>query len=770
MRAMRWLTAGLAALLALAPPALARPTGDGDLVNPSRCNTRIGGLSSGPPDPGSAGPFAVDIADYSFGDEALALQDFDHPVEFRGRVAYPEDLACGPFPIVFVLHGGNESCFDDDGELSNDWPCPAGFDPVPNHLGYDGLTSVLASHGIIGVSVSANGLFPSGTAAHRAELLQRHLELWWDLDAAGAPPFGNLFRGRVDLGRVGTLGHSLGGEGVLAHVHYDAAAESPFGVKAVLVIAPTSLEPELLVNGVPLGVLLPYCDGDETELAGVRHFDGTRYNQPGDRAPKYTFEVIGANHANYNAYWDPAVFGPGAADDWAAEWFGNDLFCNFDPDDPVVSAASGRLTGAEQRATAVALASAFFREHLRNDPRFRPFLRGSSTPPPSAQTDGIHVGYHPADEPESRRDVNRFTAESDLGTNHLGGAVTADGLLRFEWCDDPFAGPGVGCLENLHLTPAIGRDGRAPHAFGSNLGQLRLAWARSTGTLSHDIPAPWRDVSGYDVVQFRAAVDVTDPLNPPGSPQDLTVELVDGAGVMASTTVAAHSAALFYPPSHDDPIEADSAVPRVVLNTVRIPLRAFGGVFLQDIRAVRLVFDRIPSGALNMADLMFADEATDPPPAVEVSVDDPILDGGAEKLTEVGLHATASDDGKPVPVTVDVFSDEDDLDSEVVQRSPDASDIAPSTLRLRAESDKNADGRVYVVVVRAAGAGGAAGFACATVVVPNGQHESDLAGALSQGEAAAESCTAFAAAAAGLVAPPAGFFVVGDGPVIGPDQ
>lgn len=401
MSVVGWLSVALAASMAWASPAVADRLPRDDLVNPSRCNTRIGGLSAGPPDPGAPGPFAVAVADYDFGDEAFVVAGFDHPIEERGRVAYPEDLACGPFPTVFLLHGGNESCFDGGGDLSNDWPCPAGFQPVPNHLGYDYLAANLASHGIVAVSISANGLFPSGTAAHRAQLVQRHMEIWGQLATTGAPPFGNLFRGRIDLGRVGTLGHSLGGEGVLAHVGHDAQAEDPVGVEAVFVIAPTSLEDDLLVNHVPLGILLPYCDGDETDLAGVRHLDGTRYNQPGDPAPKYTFEVIGANHANFNTTWDPALFGPGSADDWHEQWFDNDLFCNLDPADPAVDAASGRLTGAEQRA--VALASAFFVHHLGNDHRFRSFLRGDAAPPPSASTDRIHAGYHPADDPRCRR-------------------------------------------------------------------------------------------------------------------------------------------------------------------------------------------------------------------------------------------------------------------------------------------------------------------------------------------------------------------------------
>ena len=83
---------------------------------------------------------------------------------------------------------------------------------------------------------------------------------------------------------------------------------------------------------------------------------------------------------------------------------------------------------------------------------------------------------------------------------------------------------------------------------------------------------------------------------------------------------------------------------------MRLPLSTFGGIDLTDIRRVRLVFDRTPSGAINVAD---------------------------------------------------------------------------ATLRLRAERDKNADGRVYLILARAIDSAGAGGKACCTVTVPNGNKPED---------------------------------------------
>jgi hypothetical protein len=64
--------------------------------------------------------------------------------------------------------------------------------------------------------------------------------------------------------------------------------------------------------------------------------------------------------------------------------------------------------------------------------------------------------------------------------------------------------------------------------------------------------------------------------------------------------VSDFSGALFFPPGEV------LAVPKVVLNTVRIPLSAFGGVNLNAVRSVQFTFDERQQGALLITDLAFA--------------------------------------------------------------------------------------------------------------------------------------------------------------------
>lgn len=755
-----------AVLLAGAASGQSRGPGDEHLppVGPrDPCALPPGGLA-GAIDPGAPGPFAVSTAHYSLGTESFTPPGFAAGVEERGFVHFPSSAECGPYPMIFMMHGGHATCYDADGGTSQVWPCPAGETSLPSYRGYDYLAERLASHGFVVVSISANGINANSGAGDwdmaRAWLFQHHMDLWQGYATVGGPGLGGQFIGRVNLQRVGTLGHSRGGQGAVLQVGLNESLGAPYGIRAVFGIGATR-DDDSIATGVPLGLLLPYCDGDQDVMPSVGYFDDARYAVPGDPGAKFTFLVDGANHDYYNTYWDEDIFAPGSEDDWEEDFFDRDTYCN------VGAPANGRLTADEQRGTAIALASAFFRAHIRKERDFLRFLRGDAAPPPSAMTDRIYMGYLPGDEPETRLDVNRLT-DPDNATdfNTLNGAVSHDNLLRFEWCDSNNDGPAR-CLENLDTTAALGREGRAPHF---TVTQLKLAWSRNDGVFANELPDGVRDVSGYRAVQFRAFIDTTDALNVPDQPQDLSIELEDGAGLVASVRVGDHSRSLYYPPSHDEPLFADSAIPRAVLNTVRVPLAAFDDVFLTDIRAVRLRFDQTPTGAINIADLAFADETLDPTPSVACTVATSSLTASGAKLEAVGLDVTASDNKGVPAVAVTVFSDEDDTDSQPSQNSPDAKDIAPETLRLRGEADKDEDGRVYLVVATATDAGGNTGFGCCTVTVPNGNQQDAADAVATQAEVATGLCTSFAAAAEGLLPVPDGYFAVGDGPVIGQDQ
>jgi hypothetical protein len=115
-------------------------------------------------------------------------------------------------------------------------------------------------------------------------------------------------------------------------------------------------------------------------------------------------------------------------------------------------------------------------------------------------------------------------------------------------------------------------------------------------------------------------------------------------------------------------------------------------------------------------------------------------------------------------VTVTVYSDEPDLDVPGSGNfSPDAKDIGLGSLRLRSERSGNADGRVYLIVVKATDASGKIGYCVKTVTVPHDQSNSSKNSVIAQANAAK------AYFMANHVKPP-NYVQVGIGPVVGPKQ
>jgi len=145
------------------------------------------------------------------------------------------------------------------------------------------------------------------------------------------------------------------------------------------------------------------------------------------------------------------------------------------------------------------------------------------------------------------------------------------------------------------------------------------------------------------------------------------------------------------------------------------------------------------------------------PPIVSCSVATPVLNKTNHTLVNVGLASDAVDqcEGR-LPVTVNVFADEDDNGTGDGNSSPDAVDIAVGTLQVRGERKGNGDGRVYLIIPEATDSTGNRGFGCCTVAVPH----SNAPAAQQSVQAQATAARAFCRANAG--SPPAGYFVVGD--------
>ena len=562
-------------------------------------------------DPGAPGPLAITKEEYDFGNSAITVPGFPTatttaPIEFIGSVIHPTDLSGGEHPLVMIMHGRHSTVYNPTTNAAAlAWPPSASQLPIPSYEGYDYVSNILASHGYIVVSISVNGINAQDNNAAdlgmiaRAVVMEKHLDFWNTLTTTGAAPFGDEFVGKVDMQDVVTMGHSRGGEGVAANYVYNESLGSPYGIKGVFALAPVDFN-RYVVNNANFAVLLPYTDGDVSDLQGVKFYDDARYKVPGDPTPKYSILVMGANHNFYNTIWTPGLFPAGTSDDWSSS-----ATRRADPY-AGTPGVNGRLTDAQERSTLVATLSAFVRSTAGGETEFAEILKGDAPIPPSSLSKEIYFSYQAPDTAATRLDLNRQTGPENLDINTLGGAVTQSGLSTYK-----IVGYATTPTSLRFVLPDQPR-GREPHTTISSratslpgLSQLVVTWDDPSAIYENALPAGSNDVSGYDVISFRAGLNFADYRNVYAT-QDFSVALTDGAGNSKSVPISDFTKWLFYPPGKVSPL------PKLVLSMIRIPLGAFVGVNLTDVRSVQFKFDRRPTGALVFADLAFADPATPP--------------------------------------------------------------------------------------------------------------------------------------------------------------
>jgi hypothetical protein len=542
----------------------------------------------GPPlavDPGVAGKYAVDTAEYNLGDQAVFLPGLGEKSEVVGKVYSPRG-AVGARPLVVFLHGRHSVCYGDSTEPpSKPWPCAKGEKPIPSYRGYDGAANALASNGYQVVSISANAVNAFDDAAYdqgaqaRAELILEHLALWKKWSTTGGGPFGSKFVGKVDLQNVGLMGHSRGGEGVARAALLNADRGGRYGIRAVLPLAPTDFA-RATVPGVAMSVILPYCDGDVSDLQGQKFYDDTRYSVTGDAAARSTVTVMGANHNFFNTEWTPGQSVAPSNDDWYEE---------NEKSTPCGAKYAGRLTAKQQQAVGTAYVAGFFRLQLGSETKLLPLLDGSNAHPASTGKAVVRVV---SQAPEAtRRDVNRFDQALPAG------AIT--GKAKATVC----AGYGKAARAAATPTPCLTSDGGdSPHWVESSLAPhtpttavTKVTWT-GKGAVRVNLGALQRDVRKYSALTFRATPD------PSGAPKtDLTVRVIDGKGRAAAVPVSAVSDALLRMPG-----AAGMGLPKNLLRTVRIPTSSLKGIDLRDVRAIELVTDKAASGAVFVSDLAFS--------------------------------------------------------------------------------------------------------------------------------------------------------------------
>ncbi|GIJ48408.1 hypothetical protein Val02_52940 [Virgisporangium aliadipatigenens] len=327
---------------------------------------------------------AVTALTYDLGDTAFPIPDSDGAAELRGVVRFPSRLPAGKLPLVLLLHGQNRSCALTEGDAT--WPCPAGVPEFPSYRGYDYLGEALARDGFVVVSIAAGGINHfMGVSPQRAALINKHLALWERFTSTGGGDLAGRFtdlatgraakpplRGHVDLTRVGTLGHSVAGEGVMRHASDKYRGDWPPGVRVRGVVPIASryfnydnidddgVSPDrdvsgVLVTGMPFAVVSATCwgSGDEAYFRNARG----RTQQPA-----FLVRLVAGNHNHFNTVWSDATDFPN----------GDDSTCPADPRRPSAQA---------QRDFAVTYLRAFYRMALKGDHSGEPVLTGARSVP-----------------------------------------------------------------------------------------------------------------------------------------------------------------------------------------------------------------------------------------------------------------------------------------------------------------------------------------------------------------------------------------------------
>lgn len=240
----------------------------------------------------------IDASDYitSWSKLKTMFWGFDQrSLPLNGRVWMPEGE--GPFPLVLIVHGNHLMEYFSDG-------------------GYAYLGELLASRGMIAVSVDANYMnysvwssLPNDDMKVRGWLLLKHLQQIQTLAGRQDTPF----NGKVDWDKIGLIGHSRGGQAVaiaadagrLFEDDESLASIRELSIQSVIAIAPTDKlidNKSAQLTDTNYFTIQGAMDADVNNFYGERQYSRVAFSDESERF-KAALYLSHANHSQFNTDW-----------------------------------------------------------------------------------------------------------------------------------------------------------------------------------------------------------------------------------------------------------------------------------------------------------------------------------------------------------------------------------------------------------------------------------------------------------------------------------
>lgn len=382
-----------------------------------------------------------------------------------------------------------------------------------SYQNYTYLLEHWAKNGFIAASIHLNtGMAGEG----RASVLFKHIEI-----------LKNLFAGHIQ-NKIGIMGHSRGGEGVVSAARMNQQQGLSHGIKAIISLGPTDQYTNETLAGLWATSYLVMHGAMDGDVAVPGYMGFSLYDRASGE-PKSMLWLYGANHNRFN------LVNPD----------GDYNTSKIDPmlDHPKIMTQPSHMT------TAKAYMTAFFRWQLLGAIEYAGLFKGEWIPTSVAQAEPainkIYVQY-------GDKVVNVVDNFEQLPHNWqvptLAGSVSDAGTLP--------ATPQENQLPTL--------DPQSPHDTAG----LLLRWNDLGDKLEYTPNAPI-DASGFVAISIRAGQKVGSLENPSNQSQDFYLTLKDATNKSRSIRVDAFGEV----PAQQARGKTQYTVS--ALSTVRIPLHVF---------------------------------------------------------------------------------------------------------------------------------------------------------------------------------------------------